>query len=266
MRSRPFSALLLAMIFASPRVAIAQTASLIGTVLADSTERPLPQAEVAFPTLGRYVRTDSAGNFRIDGLPAGTHALVIRLIGYAPLATTLTFKSADKLERDFMLTVRPVNLAPVEVAGEKPGRYRLVDFVERKKFGIGHFLTAEVFEENRDHRVGDILASKLPGIITVSIGSSKQAAVSSRGQISLKMMPAGDLMDRRQGAPVACYVNVWIDGIHRYFARKDESLFDLNEFAPDEIAAVEYYAAAETPARFNSSNSACGTLVIWLKV
>jgi hypothetical protein len=70
-------------------VATAQTASLTGSVLTDPGERPLANAEVSLPTLGKSVRTDSAGNFRITGIPAGTHAIFARLVGFSTATAML---------------------------------------------------------------------------------------------------------------------------------------------------------------------------------
>ncbi len=250
----------------APPPAAAQSASLIGTVLADSTERPLAGAEVAFPTLGRSAHTDSAGNFRIDRLPAGTHALTIRLIGYGQITTALTFGLTERLERDFLLTPRPVKLATVEVDAPPPSRNgRLAEFELRKKVGIGHFLTQELFDRNTGEHFGDLLTQNMPGIRLSNIGVNRFAAASSRGQNSFLKAPSGDEFDRRVGARPDCYVQVIIDGIVRYRSAPDVKLFDINSVAPDQIAAVEYYSAAETPSQFNMTGSACGTLVIWLR-
>ena len=65
--------------FAAP--VSAQQASLVGTVLDDVTERPIAEAEVAIAALNRVVRSDSAGNFAIVAIPAGTYRVTVRAPG-----------------------------------------------------------------------------------------------------------------------------------------------------------------------------------------
>ncbi|MDQ6829867.1 MAG: carboxypeptidase-like regulatory domain-containing protein [Gemmatimonadota bacterium] len=254
-------------IAAAPLTIAAQRAALVGTVLGEPSEKPLVGAEVTIPKIGRSVRTDSAGHFRLDALPEGSHVIVVRLIGYAPIETTLSFGAAETLDREFVLALRPARLAEVEVKKEAIVRGRLADFEERRKMGMGYFITEEILEAQRDHRTGDVLLTKVPGIKLIAIGGNSAALGSTRGRVSLNLMPRGDESDRRHGAPRegACYPQVWVDGTNRYAGGKDEKLFDINSVSPSEIAAVEFYSSSQVPPRYNLMNSVCGTLVIWTR-
>ena len=243
--------------------ALAQAASITGVVLAEAGERPLPNAEVAITSLGKSARTDSAGNFRLDGVTPGTHTVAIRLIGYAPLSAAMSFRAGETLERDFLLVARAAKLAAVEVTKAPVPTGKLAEFEERRRAGIGHFVTQDVFDANDNRRTSEVLVAKVPGIKMVYVGS-ETAVVSTRGEVSLHSMPTGDETDRARGAKPACYVNVWVDGVVRY-AGTDNKLFDLNSIPPKELAAVEYYGSSETPPRYNMNNAACGTLVIWTR-
>jgi hypothetical protein len=268
--SSPFGelAVLLALtaLISAPAGAQAQQASLLGTVLADSTERPLANAEVAIATLNVMVRTDSAGNFAMPRLPAGTYQLVVRAVGRVPHRETVTFGAGDRIERDFLLRRAVNTLAEVEVRAEvKPVEMRLAEYEARRKLGFGHFITQDILEKAQGRRLADLLTSRLAGIHANTVGGER-AMASSRGANSINALPAGDLSDVRRGARADCYVQVIVDGIVRYRSANGEKLFDINSVQPDQLAGVEYYTVSQTPRQFAGTGAMCGTLVIWTRM
>ncbi|HEY9230308.1 MAG TPA: carboxypeptidase regulatory-like domain-containing protein [Gemmatimonadaceae bacterium] len=66
--------------------------SVIGTVTDAATTRPLFGATVTLnlPGGSRATRTDQTGTFVFSHVPAGTHTLVVRQLGYAPRNETIT--------------------------------------------------------------------------------------------------------------------------------------------------------------------------------
>ena len=74
-----------------------------GRVVADSTRVPLGGAEVAIPTLGIGTRTDSLGMFRLAGVSAGAHAVVVRHTGFADRTERVNMVAGDSLEREFRM-------------------------------------------------------------------------------------------------------------------------------------------------------------------
>jgi hypothetical protein len=246
---------------ASP--ARAQQATLAGTVLADSTERPLVNAEVAIAALKLTALTDSAGNFALRRVPAGTYQVVVRAVGRVPYRETMSFGANERIERDFVLKRAATTLAEVEVKEKAvPVDMRLAAFEERRKLGTGKFITQDVLEKTEGRKLGDVLRSRIAGLRPITVGSGA-AMVSMRGP-SLRM-PSGDASDRRQGAMAQCYVQVIIDGMIRYRSQPDEKLFDINSIAPDQLAGVEYYTQSSTPLQYRSPGTTCGTLIIWTR-
>lgn len=240
-------------------------ATFSGTVLADPARQPIAGATVTIPQLALSVRTDSAGNFAIPSVPAGFHEVIVRAIGFQQIATRINFEVDDIVERDFRLRTSPNVLSEVEVKADASSSRspRIAEFDERRKMGLGHFLTQSDFEKAEGRKLSDVLTSRIAGIRTVSYGS-RQALISSRGLISISKMPAGDGMDRRMGATSRCYVQVIVDDIVRYRSAPDEQLLNIDTIDPSRIAAAEYYSASQTPAQFNrGGNAPCGTLVIW---
>jgi len=63
-----------------------------------------------------------------------------------------------------------------------------------------------------------------------------------------------------------CYAHVYLDNLIVYRGQNGEPLFDTNSLRPDGIEAIEYYTNnAEMPARYLSTGSDCGVLVVWTR-
>ena len=57
--------------------ASAWAGDLSGRVTEASSGRPLPNATVRVPQLDRSVQADRSGDYRLDGVPAGTYAVEV---------------------------------------------------------------------------------------------------------------------------------------------------------------------------------------------
>lgn len=227
------------------------TGSLSGTVFTDSGAVPVANAEISFPSLQLWTRSDSKGNFQIAGVPAGAQELNVRVVGYEPLATTMTFRGGQKVEVDLILKSMVTKLASVTVKASANPRYaiRLADFERRRGEGAGRFLTADVFEKADGQNMSQVLISLIPGIRTLGKGS-KQVLVSRRG--------------------ATCTMQIIVNGMTRFNGREEE--FDINSLITGQVIGLEYYTVASTPPQFNATSgreagggSHCGTVVIWTK-
>lgn len=243
-----------------PPVLGAQTAapsgSFSGLVLTDSGDVPIADAEISFPDQKLSARSDSKGNFLIGGLPPGAHALVIRKVGYEPYSATLTIPAGRKIEADIFLKPVMTKLANINVKAAVNPRYaiRLADFEERRRVGMGRFLTSDIFEKAEGQNMSQVLVSLIPGVRTSGKGS-KQILVS-----------------RRSGKD--CAAQVIVNGLVHFNGQ--EPNFDLNSLYTGQVIGVEYYTVANTPSQFNATagspgrseiagGSYCGTVVIWTK-
>ncbi len=216
-------------------------AVLRGRVLVDSTELAIGLASVSIPAARIGTSTDSLGHFRLSGIPEGRFAVVVRRIGFGPITSTLVFREGDSLEVDFLLVTVSQALPDVQVAARMTSR-KLAEFEERRHFGIGHFLDSVDIVKRGGSRLTDKLRH-LPGLL-VRCRGSQCGIVSTRGQSSLLQ---------------ACPVGLGLDGAYVSGLR-------IDDIQPSEVAGIEWYAGpAQMPARFNSSRSACGFLMIWLK-
>jgi hypothetical protein len=256
----------------TPVVCLAQAsppmAVLRGFVLVDSTEAPLPGADVAIETLGLRAQASADGAFRLGGIGVGTYMVLVRALGYQPLTVRMRFSPGDSLERDFLLVRSPVTIAGVNVTakGDTIRNAKMMVFEARRSAGTGHFLTQSMLDSMAQRRLGDIIASRVSGAYVVNRSSSAWVAA-RRGRQSLTRRQGIQPADIARGADTsACYAAVYLDGTLVYGGNSGESLFDVNSLQTSEVAGVEYYAgAAQVPTELNATSNTCGVLVIWTR-
>jgi iron complex outermembrane receptor protein len=102
------------LLVALPNQLDAQGGTVRGRV-ADAQGAPLPRAAVSVDATGARTTTDEQGSYEIRGVPAGTHTLRVRLLGYVPQSVQVTVSEAQPTRQDFSLVVQPIALAPVDV-------------------------------------------------------------------------------------------------------------------------------------------------------
>lgn len=95
-----------------------------GKVVDDSTNAPLPGANVfvASSTIGTASGND--GKFQITNVPYGIHQIVASFIGYTPLIETIDM--TDTTEKEIVFRLKPKNfqLSPVVVEGNEPEEWK----------------------------------------------------------------------------------------------------------------------------------------------
>ena len=111
-------AILMAFLALPLSLAAQKKASIQGTVstLENGVRTPVDYAVVLLKPAGLYATTDAKGSYRIDGLDPGSYELVIQLIGYETVDTTLLIR--QDLRKDFVLTPSSFRLEEVHVVAE----------------------------------------------------------------------------------------------------------------------------------------------------
>jgi carboxypeptidase family protein len=244
-----------------------------GIVVTDSTRVPIAGAEVALPELKKSVFTDARGEFRITGIAAGDQHVVVRRIGYGAADTHVAFRGSETVERRVVLG-RAVVLEPVVVTDLVFER-AMASFDEHRRVGLGHFVARAEIAKYDGMKLGTVL-QQLPGI-DLRHGQDHGTFVSSRRaprplcphnepRRAACMESHGFYLEGDDGAPVACYSLIWLDGVLINGAREPTEPFDVDRYAPQQVQAVEFYAgAAETPPEYSRAGSNCGVLVIWTR-
>ena len=167
--------------------AFTQTASAQGEIsgrvmVSDSSRSLIQGAEASILKLGRTVLSDSSGRFRLKDVPRGRHLLMVRAGGFRPESSMVTMDFDEVVSWDVVLTRTAGTMLPVRVveASGEPPPAKLVEFRERQKMGIGHFIDRAQLEkaEGGRRKTGDVIALA-PGV-SVKRGSNKIWVASSR--------------------------------------------------------------------------------------
>jgi hypothetical protein len=238
--------------------------SVVRGVVTDTTGRPLPLAEVTLGTPAEAVRararTDSSGRFAFDEVPAGAFTLGVRRVGYGEVSTPITVAPPRREERRIVLSaVQTVAAVSVTATRRDPD---LLEFEDRRRMGLGTFLTRETLERREGQSLASALARSTPLRLEQGSGSRVWIASSRSRDIPRILDPTDALL----GAPPVCYAHVYVDGRVVFQGLDHEPLFDANSIRAEDIEAVEYYSGpADTPARFSRLNATCGVVVIWTR-
>lgn len=252
-------------------------AELQGRVFIDGSRRPIANAVVYLPKLQLQAATDSLGRYRIEKIPSGEHLVITRAIGYKPDSASTAFDGDETLVSDVVLKVALNELPTVAVreTTEPLPRGKMAAYEERKASGIGHFVGRDLLAKDENRRLSEVLASNIPGLSIYRGGSSKSWAASGRttstGKCAMCRVTKQEMLDGPDiaaGAPLACYVDVYLDGAQVYnSAARGTPLFNLNSISPSEIEAIEVYtSASQIPAQYNKTSGSCGVMLIWTRV
>ena len=257
MNTRAFTVALTAFLFAGGARAPAQSA-LAGTVLSDPGEHPLGQAEIIIAGVDRTARSDSLGAFRLTGIPVGPHRVTVRLAGYEPWTGILQFRDAQTVEADFVLQVIATPLPGVDVNAHAPTRDpRLIEFEERRRSGVGKFISTKVFEKNRDRTLASVILMQIPGVkLTEKMGEK--------------------ILNSTRDGQLECPVQVVLNGTAVFTGAPTEEPFNIDGIRAENVLGLEYYTVAATPTRYQGTGgksvrgnhpqgAPCGTVIIWTK-
>jgi hypothetical protein len=243
--------------------AAAQTATFAGAVVRDTLEHGLPDATITFSGVNRTATTDAKGEFKITGLPAGRHAIMIRHIGFSSMVDTVNLVDGTNPEREYVMDPAPTFLDSVRVNATKIAprlSATMSQFEDHRKTGFGHFVTADVLRKNDTRKLNDVLTSMVPGLTTYR--PYPQTAPTLEYLSSGRGACAGPVF--YCPAVAACPVNLYVNGVVYYNGNGD--IPDIARFPTDEIEAVEYYAgASQVPQQYNASGNGCGVLVLWMR-
>lgn len=229
------------------------TATLQGAVRSGDG-RPFHNAIVSVLGTRRSALTDSAGKFRVDGIPAGTRTIEVKSMGLA--ATTFTVDFATGATHDTTLSINRAaqNLKAVAVkgTGTPTSLMALNGFEGRRAQGLGTFVT----RAQLDRLPSSSLAGVFSGIKEIHLEYGNR---SDHG----KLLPPTTVAYLRGTGGTYCRPNVYLDDM-----QIKTSFNDLSALAqPETIKGIEVYATAGViPAQYDlSSSTGCGSIVIWTR-
>jgi hypothetical protein len=229
---------------ASPQSSGRGTASLQGVVL-NTEGRPLRDAVVAIVGSPDSVRTDAAGAFHLEGIPAGTRSVEVRSIGLSPTRVSMDFTTSGVRDTTLSMSRSVQALAAVTVAG-RGNAMSLAErsgFETRREHGLGAFVTQDDIAK---HNYGDFISilRTMPGLHIEYI----------RRAGGMPPLPMPYLVGSGSLAPFPVVSPADYD--------------DLSGFLrPGLIRGIEVYANPGTiPAQYDlTSSTGCGSIVIWTR-
>ena len=214
-------------------------ATVRGTIL-DEKNRPLNNAVISLPSVGKSVRTNGRGQFILSGLPAGSHSLEIRRLGYGM--------------RTHLVSLRPNEVTAVSIALAglnllstynvrahiSKGMGRLA-FEARRKLGTGMYLEGR---ELSSRRYMEEVLRTFP---------RAELRYDSIGGYSMTILSAKE---------PRCAPQVWVDDMH-------SSLSVVTLYQPEYFRAVELYnRLSEIPLRYQEypeKEFPCAVMLFWSK-
>ena len=208
------------------------TASVEG-VVRDAAGAPLSGVQLHVRDARGSVTSDSRGRYLLAALPAGTHVLVARRLGYALLEQVVELHEGGRATVDLRLE-RSVALDSVRVTA-LGGRFREFEF-NRGANIFGRYLTRNQILRRRPEDVAALLR-RLGGFTVIGQGRSARVFTNH------------ELRARRP-----CETNVVVDRVQR---RR------INDVPPARIVGLEAYLG---PSSFSSNfdfDAKCGLVVIW---
>jgi hypothetical protein len=206
---------------------------------------PVVGAFVSLVGGGTTTRTRSNGEFTLDSLPAGTQALAVRQLGFAPTEVPVELSSRAPAHVNVQLGTAVPTLAAVEVVSQRDQGLERVGFLSRKRgAGGGYFMTPEQIEARKAIQFTDLMTA-IPGLRVQ--GTMGRMAVTSTRSVG------------RSGC-----VTIFVD--NSKFQQMEAG--DLDSYVkPEEVAAIEVYqSGASMPVEFQTSGADCSAIVVWTKL
>ncbi|HVF39302.1 MAG TPA: TonB-dependent receptor plug domain-containing protein, partial [Gemmatimonadaceae bacterium] len=157
---------LIALLLVPLNSAIAQGGgSIRGRVIESATNRPIRHASVTVAGLGLGAVADEDGSYVIANVPAGTHEVSVRRVGYVRRAQTVTVGAGATARADFSMIPTATQLEEVVVTGT-------AGVQEKRAIGnaVAQIDVADVASKTSTTGVNEILQGRTPGLV-VSAGS-----------------------------------------------------------------------------------------------
>ena len=225
---------------AAPRRVLIGNGHISGTVAAAVGGKPIANAVITI-TDGPQVRTNDLGEWSISNAPLGTHMVETRAIGFYPVSRPVNILPGTAPVRFALSTMQAV-LDTVRIVAMRSVDRHMSGFWERKRSGMGTYLTADDMDRYRPVVTTDIL--RLAAGVRVEKDGIGDSQITMSGMFEERCTPA-----------------VYIDD-HLFPGFTAD---DINDYvAPKRVMGIEIYTRS-TPPQFEPGLSGCGAIVIWTK-
>ncbi|MFW6192389.1 MAG: SusC/RagA family TonB-linked outer membrane protein [Gemmatimonadota bacterium] len=240
----------------STGAASAQEGTVTGQVVDASNLEPVVGAQVFFPDLDEGTLTNEEGRYRITGVPAGSHEVRVRLLGYRSANQNVTVESGETATADFQLSVSAVSLGEIVVTqtGEQEARElgRAVTTID----------AGNEVERSKSRTVNDLIKGRSTGTVvrssSGSVGTGSNFNIRGNTTLSLGNTPLIYIDGVRVSND-----NVGIGGMGQFFTGGQQSS-RLNDLSPEDIESIQVLKGPSATTLYGSE-AASGVLVIETK-
>lgn len=174
---------------------VQERGTISGRVTDANNNEPIIGANVVIPTLNIGAVSDIDGNYSIANVPAGTHTVVARFLGYQMIRREVTVAANATITLDFTLVEESIGLSELVVTGTAGD-------TRRKAVGnaVSRVDASDVLEKTARSGISELLQSSTPGLTLVP-GSGTAGTASN-----IRLRGAGSITARTQ--PI-----IYIDGV-----------------------------------------------------
>jgi hypothetical protein len=213
------------------------TGSIVGRVIDQGSQQPIPDVVVRVDGLAVQVVTDGDGMFLLLSVPIGERSLTIQHLSYGQHTRTVLVEPGEDLRLEARISQRAIELAPLVVEALNPLERRRVT----SGFGVNEVVRDEIAEAARTGQsLSELLRDRLPGALMRG---------GTRGSACLEVRGA-----RRGGR--CNEVMVMLDGV-----QISNPGFLYTTMPLEQIERLELVSAGEAGARYGSAGG-FGVLLI----
>ncbi len=235
-----------------PGVLFAQGSGTIsGRVLDRSSQQPVQGAQVVVLGTTRGGLTDQEGRYTISGVPAGSHSINVRRVGYSSTSQTVIVPDGGTVTADYSLNTAATRLTEVVV--------NAVTGQEQRRLENGTnsgYISVGDLDKGPITKMADVLQARVAGVTLQSTGGASGAGqrIRVRGANSLSL----------SNEPLLYLDGVLISNGKGGISTGGGDYSRLNDLNPEEIEDIEVLKGPAASAIYGSA-AANGVLLITTK-
>jgi len=227
---------------AARSAAVAATPAYVGTVVGRVTDARtslgVPGATIEVEGSRQATTTGDDGRYRMVGVSAGAHVLIVRRLGYASARRTVTVSDDQQATADFALQAAAVALDQVVVTGTAGGE-------QRRSIGnaVSTIDAAEELSKSAAPNLSSLLTSRAPGVViapsTSRLGAGPSIQIRGRTSLSLDNSPLIYVDGVRVDNATATGPTGVSGGGPSFGAQRSAVAGRLNDINPEDIESIE---------------------------
>ena len=173
---------------ATARAQGAQDGTIVGQVIESTSRQGIVSASVTVVGTQLGALTDQTGHYRLSSVPAGTHTLAIRRIGYVPSRQTAVVVAGQSVTVDVVLNASATSLNQVVVTGTAGGQ-------QSREIGnvVSTIAAPDQLSKSQAPNLTNLIAAKAPGVSIVNtsgrLGAAQNIQIRGVSSIGLSNSP-----------------------------------------------------------------------------